>query len=277
MPQSSSLPFSRRFGFEPEEPEITIRNDAPADLRFALVALAKRGGLHVDQLLGLFTQTLLVAPEGNWSPSYIEQEVKRLIQSAPWPLVYNCAEEIYLELKRRFEFTATDPAPHLRFETELNSFLRQKGIGWQLSGGHIEFRGPPPLEAEVLRATDALTATSRRTAANELAQSRNALSRRPDPDVTGAIQHALASLECLSRDIVGDPRVTFGDLIKRNPTLFPKPLDEAMNKLWGYASEFARHLREGRDPTLPEAILIVGLAASVESFLLERERMRKNI
>lgn len=269
---ADNLPFSRRHGFGLEEPQISVRYEAPSELRFAVLALARRGGLSDGTLLNLLTQVLLVPPKGNWSPSYIEEEVNGLFRAAGWPSVYDCTESIYLSLMSLHEMQWTDPPAHEWFERELNVFFRQRGIGWQMAGGRVEFRGPQPLEAEISAATGMLKATSRPTAARELAESRLALSRRPNPDVTGAIQHALASLECLARDVVGDPRATLGDLIKRNPDLFPKPLDEAMHKLWGYASEFARHLREGRDPDLSEAIFIVGLAASVASFLLEREQ-----
>lgn len=268
---ADELPFSRRHGFEPKEPEISIRNEAPPNLRFALLALARRGGLDNGDILELLTLVLLVAPQGNWSSNYVEAEIAQLLRTAPWPKVYECAEALYLRLKKLHDAEWTDPPAHEWFERELNAYFRQHGIGWQMIGGQVEFRGPQPLEEELSAATEMLEGTSRPTAARELTEGRHDLSRRPEPDVTGAIQHALASLECLSRDITGDPRVTFGELIKRYPHLFPKPLDEAMHKLWGYASEFARHIREGRDPELPEAILIVGLAASVTSFLLERE------
>jgi DNA (cytosine-5)-methyltransferase 1 len=42
----------------------------------------------------------------------------------------------------------------------------------------------------------------------------------------------------------------------------PKPLDEALSKVWGYASERARHVLEGRNPNRQEAELVVGLAAA---------------
>ena len=38
--------------------------------------------------------------------------------------------------------------------------------------------------------------------------------------VTGAIQHAMAALECAARDTVGKENATLGDLIRRNPGFF---------------------------------------------------------
>lgn len=269
--ENQDAPFSRRFGGVSEPLPIQIRYEAPPSLRFALIALAERGGLGTSATLDAITRALLIAPEGNWTGSYIEEELHRLLRTIPWEQVYDVAEVIYLRLSDLHERIGADPPPHEWFERELNHFFLKNGIGWVMVDGHIEFRGPQPLEDEVNTSAASMLETGRPTAARELAEARADLSRRPQPDVTGAIQHALASLECLARDVADDPKATFGDLIKRNPNLFPKPLDGAMHQLWGYASEFARHLREGREPDLAEAILIVGLAASTSAFLMEKD------
>ena len=93
------------------------------------------------------------------------------------------------------------------------------------------------------------------------------LSKRPEPDLTGAVQHAMAALECTAREITKNPSATLGDILRRHTNLFPKPLNEAVPKLWGYASETGRHLREGRTPTRLEAELIVGVASSCCTYL----------
>jgi len=268
---SDNQPFSRRHNLSLEEPEVTVRYEAPRSLRYAIAALGRRGGLSEQALLDLFTQVLLVAPKGNWSPSYIEEEVNELLYDAPWQSVYDCAEALYLRLERLHDREWTDPPAHQFFQRELNAFFRREGIGWQMEDGHIEFRGPESLENDIADATHRLEETGRTTSAQELEESRKDLSRRPKPDVTGAIQHALAAVECLVRDLSGDPKATLGDLIKRNPNLFPKPLDEGIHKLWGFSSEFARHIREGRTPSSAEAVLVVGLASSVIAYLLERD------
>jgi hypothetical protein len=53
----------------------------------------------------------------------------------------------------------------------------------------------------------------------------------------------MAALECTARDIAGQPKLSLGELI---PGLnLPKPLDEALHKLWGFASQYGRHVKEG--------------------------------
>ena len=38
-------------------------------------------------------------------------------------------------------------------------------------------------------------------------------------------------------------------------TLIPAPLDQAVIKTWAYASEFGRHIQEGREPSFEEQSL----------------------
>lgn len=108
------------------------------------------------------------------------------------------------------------------------------------------------------------------TAGTELHEAIQDLSRRPEPDPTGAVQHAMAALECVAREITGDSKATLGEIIKRFPDAIPKPLDSAIDKAWGFASEQGRHIREGRAPERDEAELIVGLAAALCTYLVRK-------
>src|SRR5690606_4576143 len=78
------------------------------------------------------------------------------------------------------------------FSEEINRYFRGRGIGWQLSEGHIEVRGPESFEKSLHDAHLSFEETGRNTAASELHEAILDLSRRPDPDLTGAIQHAMA-------------------------------------------------------------------------------------
>jgi hypothetical protein len=62
-------------------------------------------------------------------------------------------------------------------------------------------------------------------------------------------------LECVAREHCGD-HATFGKLLERYPDLFTRPLDIGIDKIWGFASEMGRHLREGRTPKEEEAELL---------------------
>ena len=81
----------------------------------------------------------------------------------------------------------------------------------------------------------------------------------------------MAALECVARDITGNSKATLGEVIKKNPTLVPKPLDQSIEKAWGFASEMGRHLREGRVPNYEEAELMVGLCSSFCIYLIKKK------
>ncbi len=80
----------------------------------------------------------------------------------------------------------------------------------------------------------------------------------------------MGSLECVARDVTGDSKATLGDILKRYPGLLPKPLDTALSQISGFASNEARHVLEGRDPSREEAELIVGLSAAVATYLARK-------
>jgi hypothetical protein len=137
----------------------------------------------------------------------------------------------------------------------------------QMMHGEVVTRGTETFESNVHGAVDALEAVGRATASGEIHEALMDLSRRPEADLTGAVQHAMAALECVARDVCGDERATLGEIIKRYPGTIPKPLDDSVAKAWGYASEMARHIREGHKPERKDVELIVSLAATVATYL----------
>lgn len=82
-------------------------------------------------------------------------------------------------------------------------------------------------------------------------EARRDLSRRPEPDITGTVQHCMAGLESMARSLTNDPRATLGEILAREAAALgiPRPLDTALERMWGFASEMGRHLREGRVPS----------------------------
>jgi hypothetical protein len=241
--------FSDRYGFKPAEPEITIREDAPDDLRFAVAQIAVNAGMRPSQIRDVVCTVLFVAPDrNNWSDyPNIWDEVQWLLEKCDW-----------------FKVQEAD-----QFRDELNRFFREKGIGWELKDHEgIVFRGSAPFTAATANAVEALEATGRTNAATEVREALRDISRRPEPDRTGAIQHSIAALECVARDIANEPRLTLGRLVPRLG--LPRPLDEAVEKLWGFASDRARHIREGQQLTDDEAELVVSVACAVSIFLVHR-------
>lgn len=263
--------FSDRYGYQPDDVEITVRLNAPDELRDIIVDIAYESGLRPRTLRTIVCRLLRKREDSNnWSEfPNVDNEVREQIGSCEWYRVYDIVEAIHEKLVES-PGNLYDGQGAEYFAKEINSYFRQAGIGWQFSEGKIETRGSEAFEHSLAEASTELAESGRTTAANEIHQAIADLSRRPLPDITGAIQHALAALECVARDVSGDEKLTLGAILSRNPILVPSPLNQALEKMWGFASEQGRHLREGREPSYEEAELTVQVAAAVCRYLSKK-------
>lgn len=253
--------FSRRRGLVRPDAEIKIRNDAPQEVRDAVVQIAYQCGLKPSNLRTLLCQILFRAPNrDNWSEiPNIDSEVRELIDDCEWFEIYDLIEKLADECACRGQ----------DYAEEVNRFFRVAGVGWQLIGNRVEMRGTEIFEVAVRQGQTILREQKRITAANELREALNDLSRRPQPETTGAIQHAMAALECVARDVTGS-KDTLGQLVQRNAGIFPAPIDQIVEKAWGYTSNHGRHLTEGQPPQFEEAELMVGISGVLCRYLSRR-------
>lgn len=270
-PDKIKKPFSKRHGYIKAK-EIAIWEDAPEPLRMFVLDQAVGLGLTPTALRQLLCSLLRVAPDSyNWSDyPNVWNEVQQLGCNCDWYRFYDFIELLTETLGKRWpdDSSSKDAAGRCKtFHDAVNEFFVEEGIGWQMVDGEIITRGTETFESNIHSAVEALGAANRLTAQNEIHEAIGDLSRRPEADLTGAIQHAMAALECVARDVCGDEKATLGEVIKRYPNTIPKPLDQSIDKAWGFASEMARHIREGRNPERKEVELIVGLAATVATYL----------
>jgi hypothetical protein len=268
MPAKES--FSRRNRYTGASKEITIREDAPEGLRFAVLETARELDWSPSPLRNIICKVLRVRPDpGNWSEyPNIWGEVQDLVYSCEWFKVYDIIEALYAAMVRNDREHGGSDAR--KFAAEMNAYFVEEGIGWQLVDGEIVTRGTEAFEAVVKDAGDALTKSGRPTAASHIHEALQDLSRRPKADLPGAIYHAMGALEAVARDLSGDSKATLGEVLKRHPGLLPRPLDTALAQVWGYASNEARHVEEGREPSREEAELLVGLAAVLATYLTKK-------
>jgi hypothetical protein len=266
--------FSRRHGYSGQAAPITVREDAPEALRHAVVQIAAEEGFATPSAQRTLICRVLrvMADRSNWSEyPNVAGEVEDLITSCKWYRVYDIAEAFYAGAEASQRGFGAPSGGAADFESKLNEVLYEQGIGWKMDRGQIVYRGDQPFEQAVASARKALQQSKRNTAQNEIAEALSDLSRRPTPDRTGAIQHSMAALECVARDISGDPKQTLGALMKNygSKLAIPRPLDAAVEKAWGYASEVGRHLQEGREPSAEEAELVTTVSAAVVTYLVK--------
>src|SRR5574338_667404 len=268
MPSGES--FSKRNRYSGIGKKIAIWEDAPEGLRFAVLETARELDWGPSSLWNIVSRVLRVRPDpGNWSEyPNVWGEVQELVYGCDWFKVYDIIEAIYAAMLRNDrEHDANDAK---KFAAEINSYFIEEGIGWQLVDGQVVTRGTEAFENVVNAAARALKDSGRPTAASHIHEALQDLSRRPKADLPGAIYHAMAALEAVARNLSGDSKATLGEVLKRHPNLLPKPLDTALSQVWGYASNEARHVKEGRDPEREQAELVVGLAAVVATYLSKK-------
>jgi hypothetical protein len=223
-----------------------------------------------DRIRAIVCDVLRIPPDrNNWSEDNVNYEVESHLSHCAWYRVYDIAEALYDSLAQSTS-EASQAAAH-DFEQEMNEFFHEEGIGWKLVDGKIVSRGDEEFETQTTMAAEVLAEAGYHTAMQELHQAITDLSRRPEPDLTGAIQHSMAAMECVAREFCGQPQPTFGKLVERYPNMLPRPLDEGVEKAWGYASEMGRHVREGRVPEREEAELVVGIAATISTYLTRKK------
>lgn len=267
--------FSKRHGFK-QRPSKVIRQGCPQALRdFVLMHVSNqaRGGSGIHRARDLVSHTLKYIPNpSNQAVDQIWREIVQAVYSCDWFLIYDLIEELY-----RSTWALGDN--RLRFVREVNEFFYDHNIGWQLKTVPIEntdietpeivVRGDEAFERTVASALDVLGSSKKKSAKHELAEAIHGLSRRPFPDLTGAVSHAIAPLECVSAEVCGETGETLGQIVKRHPARFPPPLDEAISKLYGFSSTRGRHVIEGRSPSFKEAEIVVSIAAAVSAFITD--------
>jgi hypothetical protein len=253
--------FSARQGFfSIQDKQITVREDAPDGLRSFMKIAFYDLGKNPSDLRKITSRVLKVAPDSdNWSEyPNIDWEVDQHLRKCEWYFVYDIIEAIIHKLN------ANDKEIFIK---EMNKYFIRNGIGWKIINGQIEIRGDDEFESVVKTVVSVLDNAQLQTAKTEIREALNDLSRRPKPDITGAVQHSLACLECVSREFTGDKKSTLGELMKKFPGVIPSPLDQAVTKIWGFTSEQGRHLREGNEPDYLEAELVVVVTSAIATYL----------
>lgn len=267
--------FSSRNSFR-SHPPITVWHDAPPDLRYALTVIAKDDcNMGARWTRDAICSILRIEPDNNWSEEPLMAEARHSINECYWYKVYDVAEGIYQRLAASDTSqgrSRNPPRAAETFQTKFNETMAEKGIGWEMMGGKLQIRGEPAQQTVIEKARESLDGFP--NAERRLEEAFQDLARRPVPDIEGAITHAFAALESVCRKITGKGNEAFGDIIKANRSLFPDPtIAEALGKMWGYASNHARHQTEHRTPPdIHEAFLLVGTIAAAIIYVTKRIR-----
>lgn len=249
--------FSVRNDLRTANVPITIRDDAEYSFRIWLISLAKRMGLNVRAILNIICQCTYQGEDGNWGDEYIENEAKEKLGNTAWYYVYDVVESLYNYI--------ADTSKKQEYESEINAYFQTNGYGWKFENGKVLFRGDEIEEQAFTNAVQSLS--TNQTAQSELKLALDDLSKRPIADTTGTVQHAMAAMECFCRQKFGGTTSTLGDIIQNNRSSFTPPLDKALEKLWGFASNHGRHVQNGGAATEEEAEFVLNMCSSLILYL----------
>ncbi len=269
--QQPRQPFSKRQGYVGRPKEISIREDAPKDFRFAflhatrVVARQYQGDYPEVDIRDVVAKTLQMwLDPGVWHYNEAWQQVEGAVYGCEWFRVYDIVESI------EAYFKSTTPRAATEFTNQLNELFVGHGIGWQLVNGEIVTRGGQVFEVTVTTAIALLQQDRKPTAAGHLQFAIGALSARPTANTSGAVAQATNAVECVLGEITGQT-MTLGDYLKKNASLFHPALAKGLRGIYGYASdEGARHGKEGTAPTREDAEFVVSACAAVCTLLTRK-------
>ena len=111
MQDKENQPFSKRFGHVGKNQEITVREDAPENFRYAVIAIVRKNlYLSSSILREIVCQVLQIRPdkEHNWGEPNISNEVEGLMDSCEWYRVYDIIEAIHSFLRNHRKTAASD-------------------------------------------------------------------------------------------------------------------------------------------------------------------------
>lgn len=258
--------FSDRNNLKTNDVPITIRNEAPKGFRSWLYDFISDFNIPIKDILGIVCKTTYQAAEGNWGVSYISNEVIEKIYSCKWYYVYDLVEKFYEYISKESE--------KQRFARGVNTYFIENGIGWKLENGMIMYRGDVIEDTAYKNTIDTLS--DYEVARNELQHALANLSQRPTPDLTGTIHHSLGAMESFLGVLFNSQDSGFGAIMKKYKHMINPPLDTVIEKLWGYASNYGRHVTESKRPTLCETQFVLYTVSAIINFM-EETKKDKNI
>ena len=146
-----------------------------------------------------------------------------------------------------------------------------------MADGEIVSRGTEAFEAAVQKASEALENSGRRTARDEIHEALADLSRRPKPDLTGAVQHAMACRWRITNNALKEGLLEKRKRVLDQPDRWGRSLADLVNTLQeltalevGFVS-----LCEALDLTTPSGRALAGMLAVFAEF--ERDILRDRV
>lgn len=268
--------FSEREGLS-LVPTIKYRTDLPVSVRRPIIKILEDSvgneylRLAIHDVLDPYALAMESLPSSLANePSVLEDE-KHLeeLLVCEWYNLFDLIEIILsrLDFFERELASSDECGRYLKLCRDLDRYFVYAGVGWKIDGGLLVARGDEVFERELGLAEDGLSRNGWKNARIQLKSAVRELSTRPEPNIRSAIYSAMGALESVEKEITSKHKLTLGRIVKQPNSGIPVTLADSIDKMWGYASDFARHTREDREVSYREAELVVSVCSSLIAFL----------
>ncbi|MBN2185945.1 MAG: hypothetical protein JW732_00615 [Dehalococcoidia bacterium] len=267
--------FSKRYGLRPTS-EGLMYEEVPQPARVGLHHIV--GLFFKDKYLDLY-QLLCIAlrtplDRGRANIYLAPVAVEKLIIDCQWWQFYDICEVLWqgLEYKRDRD----------NLSTEINTLLREERLGFDLRDGKVEKIGSAFIDTRAKEARYLLKEPEFEGADKHFEKALKALNTRPNPDVENCVKDAISAIESVGRIIVDDDKALLSKIIKdmANNGLIPKPLDEAIQKIYAYRGDqpgVAHGLVGTSKVTIDEAEFVLAISAATIIYLVKKRQNVQSI
>ena len=264
--------FSVRYGYGGNTPPIKFIDTMPDGFYYSLLQCACNSGLSSGEIYSIIAYRLgIIIDKEKVKWAHDETNFSNaldLLVKCEWYERYNIAEILFSLLKRKDKHKSNSYVLHM------NRYFSMNGIGWEFSeNGKVERRHERALKKSVEDASNALEERGMPNTADMINDAMKAMSHRPDPQTIDAINHAIGAVESVSKEIL-DSKKSLGKIISQLE--IPKPLDQAVEKLWGFSSGNTRHREEKKKPKIEDAELVIHVSAAICTYLIKKKQQKNN-
>lgn len=228
---------------------------------------APKNGLRTSFVRGDLPSRLLdrfLSQPVDESPAYVWGHFHDLVKSwckdCAYNQMYDLLEFLWSEVQSEWAGDLFEDSCNEVLETEMSAFRMRRGELVKLT------------DEQELECIDAAIdgAPNGDLAGTHISHALSMLSDRETPDFRNSIKESISAVEAVARVLTGQPKVTLGEALKglREATGVHPALVAALDKLWGYTSDVARHAaKDHEEATFDDAKFMLVVCSAFVNYL----------
>lgn len=258
--------FSQQFATTDHSFVPTRWYDKDADFEIFVLEEFSKGGIGSRRLYEWVCDVRGLEPEAYDSSVHYEHEASRLLRQAPWYSVYDLIQSCWPLLG----YLNKD-----HFAKRVNEYLRSASLGWQFVDGSWNKVGDEVGTQNIMTAQNVCSDVGLEDAAEDLGKAWS-FCNQPNPGLKkDAISAAMRALERVVQNHANQDGVSLNRIRWPADNSPHESLRGAINSLYRWSSEQARHAKEGSNIREPDAELIVHISAALIRYIVQRKLSEK--